>query len=66
MAALRLNPNDANTHYSLGVVLKKKGDLEGAVRSFLAALRLNPNDASAHNNLRIVLKKKRNITQSAP
>ena len=58
VAVLRLNPDYANAHYNLGVVLQRKGDLEGAERSFRAALRINPKDVSAHFNLGIVLEKK--------
>ena len=49
--ALRLNPNNAAAHASLGVALRNKGDLDGAIAEYREALRLNPNNAEAHDNL---------------
>ena len=57
-AVLRLSPDDANTHFNLGIVLQRKGDLEGAERSFRSALRLNPDDFNAHSELGGVLQDK--------
>ena len=54
-AVLRLSPDDANTHFNLGIVLQSKGDLEGAERSYRSALRLSPDNANTHNNLGGVL-----------
>ena len=41
--ALRLNPNDDEAHFNLGVALGKKGDWDGAIAEYREALRLNPN-----------------------
>jgi tetratricopeptide (TPR) repeat protein len=40
--ALILNPNNAENHKNKALVLKKLGNLEGAIVSFTASLRINP------------------------
>ena len=42
-------------HVNLGLALKNKCDLDGAVAEYREALRLDPNIARAHNNLGVVL-----------
>jgi Flp pilus assembly protein TadD len=54
--ALRLNPKDAGAHTSLGVALRAKGDLGGAITSYRAAIRLDPRFEVAHYNLGNALK----------
>ncbi len=50
--ALRLNPNYAEAHNSLGILLGKDLErYEEAEAEFRETLRVNPNDAEAHNNL---------------
>src|SRR5215813_6733324 len=49
--ALELEPNDASTHYHLGLALKYKGDARHAVEEFEASLRLRPKWGDAHYNL---------------
>ena len=44
-------------HHNLGVVLDKKGDLDGAEKSFRQVIKLDPSRHDAHNNLGTVLKK---------
>ena len=53
--ALKLNPDDADTHYNLANALYRKGLLDEAIGQYQESLKLNPNDAGGHNNLGIVL-----------
>jgi tetratricopeptide (TPR) repeat protein len=54
--AVRLNPQNAEVHYVLGVLLKECGRLEEAGRAFERAIRLNLQNAEAHYNLGVSLK----------
>ena len=56
-AAIRLEPQDADLHSSLGVVLACKGDWDGEVPEEREALRLNPKDETAHLRLGAALGK---------
>lgn len=56
LKALELNVEDAQEHCYFGLVLKKQGDLKGAVSAFEQAIRLSPDYAAAYNNLGIVQK----------
>src|SRR5207249_5671795 len=49
--ALDLEPDDALTHYNLGLALKYKGDARQAAEEFEAVLRLKPKWADAHYGL---------------
>ncbi len=53
--ALRINPNDAVAHNSLGGVYEDQGKLDEAVREYREALRMNPNFAVAHYNLALAI-----------
>jgi tetratricopeptide (TPR) repeat protein len=53
--ALKLNPDDADTHYNLANALYRKGLLDEAISEYQENLRLNPGDAGGHNNLGIAL-----------
>jgi tetratricopeptide (TPR) repeat protein len=48
---LRQNPKSYLAHYNLAEVLRKRGDLEGAVRHLTASIEGEPDLAMAHNNL---------------
>lgn len=50
-AALRLQPDDANIHSSLGKALLEHGEIQAAIASFEQALSLNPNLTEAQDNL---------------
>jgi tetratricopeptide (TPR) repeat protein len=52
--ALRLQPDDSEAHYNLGVALEQGGKLDDAVGHFEQALRFKP-DAETHMNLGVVL-----------
>jgi Flp pilus assembly protein TadD len=56
--ALRLNPNDAHTHWGLGLVHEETGDWDGAIVEYREALRLEPNDDSARYGLGHALRQK--------
>src|SRR5690348_8019358 len=49
--AVKLNPEDEDTHYNLALALAKGGDQEGAKKEYLEALRIYPDYPEAHNNL---------------
>jgi len=49
--AIRLKPDDAEMHFSLGVALLDKGDTDGAIASSREAIRLKPDLMRAHCNL---------------
>jgi tetratricopeptide (TPR) repeat protein len=53
--ALRLNPDDADTHYDLANALCRKRLWDEAVSQYREDLRLNPDDAAGHNNLGVAL-----------
>ena len=53
--ALKINPDDADTHFNLANVLCRKGFFDEAIRHYQEVLRLNPNDVGCHNNLGIAL-----------
>jgi len=44
---LEINPNDADTHYNLGVAYVKAGMHTEAIKSFQQVIRINPDDADA-------------------
>jgi Flp pilus assembly protein TadD len=47
----RLNRNDGEAQYNLGVVLHADGQLEAAGRAYLAAIKIDPAKPEAYNNL---------------
>jgi len=53
--ALKVDPDYADAHYNLGVVLQDLGRMSEAGASYVRALKLNPQLAKAQNNLGIVL-----------
>jgi tetratricopeptide (TPR) repeat protein len=55
--ALRAEPDDAETHYNLGIALVQLGRLPEAIRHWEMALHIKPNYAEAHYNLGIALEK---------
>jgi type II secretory pathway predicted ATPase ExeA/tetratricopeptide (TPR) repeat protein len=55
---VRINQEDATTHYNMGVALYKKGLLDEAIQAYREALRINPEDATTHYNMGVALYKK--------
>ncbi len=53
--AIRLRPDDAESHNGLGLVYVQSGDDEKAVQAFRKAVQLQPRYADAHQNLGAVL-----------
>ncbi|MDD2914129.1 MAG: tetratricopeptide repeat protein [Gallionella sp.] len=53
--AVELNPNDAEVHNNLGVMLQSQGQIEAALKSLRRALELKPDYANAHNSLGSIL-----------
>src|SRR5690606_30304119 len=54
-AAVRLNPNDAQVRYNLGLALHLSGAGDRALAEYHEALRLEPGHAKARNNLASLL-----------
>src|SRR5579862_2907972 len=50
-AAIRLDPNSADSHFNLALALREKRDLKRATQEFRTAVRLNPDMVPAHNAL---------------
>jgi tetratricopeptide (TPR) repeat protein len=53
--ALRIKPDDAETHHYLGNALAKQGRIQEAIGHYAAAVRINPNDARAKRKLKALL-----------
>ena len=53
---VQLVPDDAESHYNLGVALKNLGLLNDAVASYRRAIKIKPNYVEAHHNLGNALK----------
>ncbi|MBN2493409.1 MAG: tetratricopeptide repeat protein, partial [Deltaproteobacteria bacterium] len=53
-----------DAHYNSGVVLMKRGDLEGARKSFSKAIELDPKHRDALLNLGVVLKRQKKYKQA--
>ncbi|MEB3276098.1 MAG: DUF6165 family protein [Cyanobacteriota bacterium] len=56
--ALRLKPDFADGHCSLGLALKRRGDIDAAIAAYSRALELDPALPDAHNNLGVALKER--------
>ena len=65
-AALRINPDYAEAHYNLGILLMTNFQGYDLARThYQDALRINPDDAAAHNNLAVLLANDLNDKDSA-
>src|SRR5207248_9736185 len=55
-AAIQAKPDYAEAYYTLGTVLKQKGELAEAAQTLRKAIRLQPTFAGAHTTLATVLR----------
>jgi serine/threonine-protein kinase len=60
-AAVALRPQIPGAHSNLGVALRNKGDVEGAIAAYREALRLKQDFPDAHNNLGVALRGKGDV-----
>ena len=56
--SLRLEPDSASTHYTLGTVFLQQGRLDPAIKHLKEAVRLEPGLAGARQNLSIALSRR--------
>jgi tetratricopeptide (TPR) repeat protein len=49
--ALKLEPNQAEAHYLMGVLLEGKGEFQAAQKQLERAIEINPNDPASHFRL---------------
>lgn len=49
--SLSIAPDDAGTHYSIGVILERKGDISGAIGEYERCISLDKNNGDAHRRL---------------
>jgi tetratricopeptide (TPR) repeat protein len=59
--AVALRPRSPSIHVNLGVVLEKKGDVDGAIKEYQEALLLKEDFPMAHYNLGIALGRKGDV-----
>ena len=62
--ALKIDPNDFESHFNLGNTLKVLNKLEDSEASYQKAISINPNFADAYNNLGIVLRELNRLDDS--
>jgi len=55
--AIRLRPDDAYAHFSLGFTLEQQGKPDEGIAAFRTAIRIQPDYANAHNNLASALER---------
>ncbi|MFL5853426.1 MAG: tetratricopeptide repeat protein, partial [Solirubrobacteraceae bacterium] len=56
--SLQVEPERADWHSNLGIVLQDRLDLDGAIAAYRRAIALEPTHANAHSNLGVVLRAK--------
>lgn len=59
--AMKMNPQDEDVHYNLGLTLTRLGRIDEAVAQYEEALRIFPDYVEAHNNLGNLLMRTRRI-----
>src|ERR1019366_9911012 len=63
--AAQLDPEQADIHYTLGVIFWQQGEFERAAAELRAAIKARPDYAEAHYTLGTVLKQQGNLQESA-
>jgi tetratricopeptide (TPR) repeat protein len=63
-ASLGINPNFAQAHYNLGLVLGRQSDFDEAIAAFREALRMEPGDPDVHNALGQALSAKGDLARA--
>lgn len=56
--AIALHPHRAHAHNLLGIVLKDKGDEEGAITQYRRAIEVNADASAPHHNLAMLLERR--------
>ncbi|MFH1134802.1 MAG: tetratricopeptide repeat protein [Pseudomonadota bacterium] len=51
LEALKLNPKTLNIFNSLGIIYRRRGDFEEAIKNYRRALKVDPQDENIHYNL---------------
>ena len=59
MGGVAIDPEYANAHYNLGVLLDHKEDYDGAEPHYRRAIAIDPEHAEAHCNLDILLEQRK-------
>jgi eukaryotic-like serine/threonine-protein kinase len=64
LEVLRLQPDNATSHYNVGVAYRRKGDPESAVAAFRKAVRFNPKFAQAYRALGTTLENRESLDEA--
>jgi tetratricopeptide (TPR) repeat protein len=54
--AIELSPNDAGSHYGMGIILHEQGKFDDAIEAYRRALNIKPDYADAHSRMGITLR----------
>ena len=60
-SAIALNPENADAHFNLGVILGPRGQLNDAITHLERAVEINPRNADAYHNLAIAYSLQRRL-----
>jgi len=61
---IRIDPDDANTHYNLGVAYDQLGFYKDAIEAYKQVIRIDPDHALAHHNMGAAYSKLGNHTKA--
>ncbi len=64
MDAMKLNPSTINIYNSLGILYRRQGKYQDAIRQYQKALRVNPYDENIHYNLARVFMAVKNFDEA--
>ncbi len=62
--SISISPDDAGVHYSIGIILERKGDLGGAISEYEISISLDKNNGDAHRRLADIFVLKGNLTRA--